>query len=173
MREHEATLAISFTSDDGVVFVDGPLTFFTSTSAPIVGFVKRLMRSYLPAEEGSLLRSLEIGQRTPIFLIKDVRQRRYSWYMRIARGRPIDSSLTGIVRLEASSSLELPTARHLADLAAVVLPRFASAYGRDPRAPQNLYPIGGLEQALRHRLGDALLIRRAIEAYLHGREVAA
>jgi hypothetical protein len=47
-----------------------------------------------------------------------------------------------------------------------VLPVFASQPGRDPRAPQNLYPVGALETQLRHRLGDAQLVRRAIEAHL-------
>jgi hypothetical protein len=60
--------------------------------------------------------------------------------------------------------------RSLADLSAALLPRFASSAGRDPRAPQNLYPIGGLENALRHKMGDTLVIRRAIEAHLHGLE---
>jgi hypothetical protein len=168
MRECEAALAASLGDGDATVFLDGPLTFFTTTSAAVVGFVKRLLRSYLPPDKALLLRTLAIGQRTPIFLIKDVSRRRYSWYARIASGRPIDSTLTGIVRLETSSGLDLQTVRRLADLGTAVLPRFASAHGRDPRAPQNLYPIAGLEQALRHRLGDTLLIRRAIEAYLHG-----
>jgi hypothetical protein len=173
MREREAALAVALGAAEGVVFVDGPLSFFASSAAPIVGVVKRLVRSYLPAEKASLLPKLDVGQRTPLFLIRDVRQRRYSWYQRIARGRRIDTALTGVVRLEASSSLELRTARRLADLGAALLPRFASAHGHDPRAPQNLYPIAGLEQALRHRLGDTHLIRRAIEAHLHWREAAA
>ncbi|MCO6502790.1 MAG: hypothetical protein J5I28_06890, partial [Acidimicrobiales bacterium] len=42
------------------------------------------------------------------------------------------------------------------------LPRFASALHKDPRAPQNLYPIGGLERELRHRLGDRDLAVRAL-----------
>jgi hypothetical protein len=58
-------------------------------------------------------------------------------------------------------------ARSLADLSARELPRFASDATRDPRAPQNLVPIGALEARLRHRLGDPTIIRRAIEARLH------
>jgi hypothetical protein len=50
----------------------------------------------------------------------------------------------------------------LADLTATVLPRFASKPHKDPRAPQNLVPIGGLERQLRRRLGDARLIQRAL-----------
>lgn len=173
MREREATLAESLSTDESLVFLDGPLTFFTATKLPVIGFVKRLLRSYLPPEKALLLRSIEVGQRTPLFLIKETRHQRYSWYTRIGSGRVIDSTLTGIVRLETSSALGLGLVRRLADLSTAVLPRFASSYGRDPRAPQNLYPVGGLETALRHRLGDPLIIKRAIEAHLHNLEVAA
>jgi hypothetical protein len=46
------------------------------------------------------------------------------------------------------------------------LPRFASQPQHDPRAPQNLLPIGGLERRLRHEMGDSAFIRRAIEDQL-------
>ena len=42
----------------------------------------------------------------------------------------------------------------LADVSAVTLPRFASSPYKDPRAPQNLTPIAGLERRLRGMLGD-------------------
>ena len=50
----------------------------------------------------------------------------------------------------------------LADRVAATLPRFASEPHKDARAPQNLYPIGGLERQLRHRLGDAAVVYRAL-----------
>ncbi len=50
----------------------------------------------------------------------------------------------------------------LADTTAAVLPRFASEPHKDTRAPQNLYPIGGLERELRHRLGDQALLYRSL-----------
>jgi hypothetical protein len=71
------------------------------------------------------------------------------------------------VRLETAASLDLAAVRALADTSARYLPRFASDPARDPRAPQNLYPVGALETRLRHRLGDSLLIRRATLARLH------
>ena len=43
-----------------------------------------------------------------------------------------------------------------------MLPRFASEPYKEARAPQNLYPISGLERELRRRLGDAELIYRAL-----------
>ena len=51
----------------------------------------------------------------------------------------------------------------LVSAAASMLPRFASSPIRDPRAPQNLLPVGALEQEMKRRLGDPLMIRRAIE----------
>jgi hypothetical protein len=167
MRRAEAALAGMLASEVDIVFLDGPLTFVTSGREPVVGFVKRLLRTYLGAAHAPILRALGVAERTPLFLIQDARAPRFSWYARIAVGRPIDSALTGVVRLETSASLDLARACALADASARELPRFASRSDRDPRAPQNLHPIGALEDRLRHLLGDHLVIRRAIEARLH------
>ncbi len=48
-------------------------------------------------------------------------------------------------------------------MTAAVLPRFASEPHKDTRAPQNLYPIGGLERELRRRLGDQALLFRSLK----------
>ena len=40
----------------------------------------------------------------------------------------------------------------------------AAAGYKDSRAPQNLYPIAGLERALRRRLGDAGVLYRALRS---------
>jgi hypothetical protein len=79
----------------------------------------------------------------------------------------VDTALAGVVRLETSGALDLAQVVALADVSARYLPRFASDPAHDPRAPQNLYPIGGLEARLRHLLGDPLLVRRAIEEQVH------
>ena len=68
----------------------------------------------------------------------------------------------GVVRLECSSDMPVAAAVALANLSQVVLPRFASTEYKDSRAPQNLYPIGGLERQLRRRLGDPQLLYRAL-----------
>jgi hypothetical protein len=68
-----------------------------------------------------------------------------------------------VVRLECSADLPTDQAIQLANLAQVSLPRFASEPFKDARAPQNLYPIGGLERELRHRLGDPGLLRRELQ----------
>jgi hypothetical protein len=172
MRQSEAGLAERLSAEVDVVFLDGPLTFLTANArGKVVGFVKRQLRTYLEPGAHGLLPKLDVGERTPLFLIGG-KDPRYSWYARIAWGRPIESSLTGVVRLEAPAARGKEEARTLADLSARELPRFASDAARDPRAPQNLYPIGGLEARLKHRLGDPTVVRRAIEAQLH-REVTA
>jgi len=174
MRRSEAALASELAAGGGLVFLDGPLSFLEFTQQPVVGCVKRLLRSYLPVEAGALLPGLGVGERTPLFLIRDASGRgsRYSCYTRLGSGRTIDAALAGIVRLEVLAGLGLAAARAAVDSATALLPRFASDAAHDPRAPQNLYPIGGLEARLRHLLGDPLIIRRAIESQLHQEAVA-
>lgn len=171
MREAEAALAeatlTAGTAD--LVVSDGPLTYFEA--GPALGMVKRQTRSYLDPERSRVLTQLGVGQRSPIFKLGEQRLERYSWYLRLADPRAIDGAMTGIVRLEVASREGLDAARRLADLAGGVLPRFAPRPGRDPRAPQNLFPISALESVLRHRLGDATLVRRALEARIYSEVV--
>ena len=167
MRRSEAALAERLAPERDVVFLDGPLSYVTQAYGPLVGYVKRLLQNYLEPEPAALLRRLEVGERTPVFLIEGARAARYSWYLRIGRGRVVDTALAGVVRLETSGALDLARVTALADLSARYVPRFASDPARDSRAPQNLYPIGGLEARLRHLLGDPLLLRRAIEEHVH------
>lgn len=162
MRRAEAELGAAAAGRCEVLFVDGPLSSLVGEGA-VVGYVKRLLRPYLPAAQQTLLPQLQLGERTPLFLVRGAPLDRYSWYLRIGSGRAIDSPWTGIVRCEASARPGLAAAAALADRSAQELPRFASDPLRDPRAPQNLFPIGALETELRHRLGDPLLLRRALE----------
>jgi hypothetical protein len=94
-----------------------------------------------------------------LFTIADYR--RYSWYVRLAR-LPGGHSWTGIVRCEASRHLPLVDVVSIADRTAALLPLVASEPHIDPRAPQNLVPIGALERQLRHRMGDSGLVYRAL-----------
>jgi hypothetical protein len=89
----------------------------------------------------------------------------YSWYLRLANRRAIDHPWAGLVRIETSDAVGLTPAVQLADVTTQHLPDFASSPIRDPRAPQNLYPIGALEDRLRRQLGDADFIRRHIEMH--------
>ncbi|MDQ4095419.1 MAG: hypothetical protein M3174_04335, partial [Actinomycetota bacterium] len=57
-------------------------------------------------------------------------------------------------------------AAEIADIVACHLPTFAGRPGVDPRAPQNLTPVGALEQRLKHRLGNSTFVNRALTAHL-------
>ena len=86
------------------------------------------------------------GERSPVFRLGTA-WGGWSWYLRlpVAIGAP----WAGIVRVECSADLPVEAAIELADLSLVTLPRFASTPYKDPRAPQNLIPIAGLERRLR------------------------
>ena len=155
MSELEATLAGEHDVD--LVVVDGPLRVNGLRHA--VGYVKTHHVSYLPAEVDHVVAALAPGQRTPVFLTTG-RWARFSWYVRLPGGE--GHSWSGIVRCETTGDLELKEAIALADQVTVVLPRFASESHKDPRAPQNLYPIAGLERELRRRLGDPALLYRGL-----------
>jgi hypothetical protein len=103
--------------------------------------------------------ALRAGQRTPVFHLGTV-WGGFSWYLRLpgASGAP----WSGIVRVECSPDLTPSEAISLADISGVTLPRFASSAYKDPRAPQNLVPIAGLERRLRSMLGDARVLHRAL-----------
>jgi hypothetical protein len=167
MREAEATLAQEVLSRGGaeLVISDGPLTYFAA--GPAIGLVKRQSRAYLDGEHAQVLGRLTVGERTPIFKFGEQRLERYAWYLCLAPRRAIDGAMASLVRLEVLTTEGIDHARELAGLTGAVLPRFAPTPGRDPRAPQNLYPVGALESKLRHRLGDPALIRRALETAIH------
>jgi uncharacterized protein len=166
MRQLEAKIAESVLTEHSIVFIDGPLAYTTSLG-PAIGVIKRITQPYLDADRFGLVASLPVGHRTPLFLISDGKRDRYSWYLRIGKGRVLDHALAGVTRLEVRATAGLETARNLANTSAVALPLFASSPVRDPRAPQNLVPIGALEQELRRRMGDPLMIRRAIEKRIY------
>ena len=166
MRTEEASLAESVSSESACVFADGPLTYFTTFNLSTVGVVKRLFKSYLDAQSFALVYQLAVGERTPIFAITDGKYDRYSWYLRVGKPRTMDHAAAGVLRLELRSGVGLSRAIELADLSATCIPAFVAESFRDPRAPQNLLPVGSLEQELRHRLGDGLTIRRTIEESL-------
>jgi hypothetical protein len=143
---------------DELLVVDGPLGDRRHI-AGAVGYVKAHHVSYLPTAEQAVVAALAPGQRTPLFAVGD-RRFRYSWYLRLPG--PATHPWWGIVRCEASGDLGRDEAVAVADRVAATLPRFASQPHNDTRAPQNLHPIAGLERELRRRLGDALLLERAL-----------
>lgn len=148
--------------EDDLLVVDGPLRGRTHL-ARTVGYVKTHQKSYLQAPQAEVVASLGPGQRSPVFKM-GTSWERLSWYLRLPGASRAPWS--AIVRLECSADLPAADAVALADVTAQVLPRLASAPHKDPRAPQNLVPIGGLERQLRHRLGDAALLYRALRGAL-------
>ncbi len=142
---------------DMVVF-DGPLRGRADQEG--VGFVKTQHVQYLPDREQRLLAVLRAGQRTPVFLIGGSGFTRWSWYLRLPG--PVVHPMSGIVRCELAGLGTAQQAARRADTVTATLPRYASEPHKDARAPQNLYPIAGLEHELRRRLGDRHLMERAL-----------
>ncbi len=172
MRANEAAVAREVERDTELVVVDGPLTFDAANAAPALGFVKRIQNVYI-GKETRVLASLRRGERSPLFAIRGTKRFPVlSWFLRI--GTPVagESELTGLVRVEVSERVGLAEARRLADVAAKVLPSLIPGRGRDPRAPQNLLPIGALESHLRRCMGDGRLVRRHVQSFLARGEAA-
>ena len=138
--------------------VDGPLSGRQNVRGA-VGYVKTHHTAYLPPVVEGVIAALGAGERTPVFVTQTTWSR-YSWYLRLPHGT--GHPWAGVVRLEAAADLPIEQVTALADRTAATLPRFASQPHRDPRAPQNLLPIAGLERALKRRLGDAGLMERRL-----------
>jgi hypothetical protein len=160
----EVQLALTFRAEhpagDDLLVVDGPLRGRTHLDRT-VGYIKTHHASYLPAGQAAVVAALRPGQRTPAFAM-GTSWRRISWYLQLP-GTP-GVPWSGVVRLECSAELPAAQVTRLADLTARLLPPLASSPHKDPRAPQNLVPIGGLERDLRHRLGDQQFLYRALRA---------
>jgi hypothetical protein len=150
-----------------VVFADGPLHFNGGDpKAEVIGVVKRMVSAYLTGAPAALLPKLRPGERTPLFALGNNVVDRFAWYVRLI---PQDASwheLAGLVRCEVRTDLGLARAAKIADEVACHLPQFAGRPGVDPRAPQNLTPVGALEARLKHRLGSSTVIGRALLAGL-------
>jgi hypothetical protein len=168
LSETEIQLALLFRAahpDAGdLLFVDGPLRGRSHLDRTI-GYIKTHHTTYLPPAQAAVVGALLPGQRTPAFTM-GTSWRRQAWYLRLpgTSGAP----WAGVVRLECSADLPLPEVRRLANLSALLLPPLASSPHKDPRAPQNLVPIGGLERELRRRLGDQQLLFRSLAAAAMG-----
>lgn len=146
--------------DSDLLVVDGPLRGRTHL-ARTLGYIKTHRVDYLPHDLSLVVTALRPGQRSPIFLL-GTSWNRYTWYLRLPG--PAGSPWAGVVRVECSAELTVEEAIALADQSAATLPRFASSAYKDPRAPQNLIPIAGLERRLRALLGDSRLLYRALTA---------
>jgi len=145
-------------SASDLLIVDGPLRGRQHLPR-VLGYIKSHHATYLPPELNALVRALAPGQRTPVFHM-GTSWDRHSWYLRLPG--PAGSPWAGVVRVECAADLPVAEVTRLAGLSQRCLGRFASAPYKDSRAPQNLYPIAGLERELRRRLGDPRLLYRAL-----------
>jgi hypothetical protein len=160
-----AVAGLARAGEGGLLVVDGPLRGRQHLSGAI-GMVKTHHTHYLPLELRPLLRRLAPGERSPAFRVVSGGFARHSWYLRLPGGG--DTPMAGIVRCECSADLAVDVTVHLAGWSALSLPPLASEPHKDARAPQNLYPIAGLERTLRRRLGDPALLYRALRAAVAG-----
>jgi hypothetical protein len=142
----------------GPVVVDGPLKD-GQLRPGFVGYVKTHRTSYGGPRVSEVIGRLAPGERTPLLCLGGPRPR-YTWYLRLPG--PATHSWAGVVRLEIAAELPVADAAALADRLALSLPAFASTPHKDGRAPQNLFPIAGLERQLRHRLGDPHVVVRGL-----------
>jgi hypothetical protein len=167
MRRLEASLVNEL--EGGLVIVDGQIyRGEKSYTAPerVLGYTKTQAAIYLGAEQQALLYELKPYQRTPIFMIPGKAINRpldvFSWYVRLPL-KPTATFYTGasLLRIETISP-EPYQAIRLADLSVSIFCDMASSPAKDPRAPQNLIPVGGLEQWLGRHLGQGEVARRRI-----------
>jgi hypothetical protein len=172
-RQLAARLASSY--PEALIITDGQRPAVGAVTN-VVGYLKTIHVLALSEAQLTVVRQLEAGQRSPLYLIDsgDVSSQKFEWFLRLRDPRPWLYSFAGMVRLQAHAGSD-PQARleavvRLADWLAVVLPRYATLQHQDPRAPQQLLPIRALEPELRRRMGDAQLIRRRIVSYLQGLE---
>jgi hypothetical protein len=173
MRHLEASLINGL--QGGLVIVDGQLfpgDRGFKEPGRVLGYTKTQAATYLGPEEQALLHELKPYQRTPVFSIPGRALGRpvdvFSWYLRL----PLEPSApfygaAALLRVE-SPTAEPAKAKRLADLSASMLGQMASSPARDPRAPQNLVPTGGLEHWLGRHLGQTEVVRRKIMQALFG-----
>jgi hypothetical protein len=159
MRKAEAELAERMMGDGYVTIVDGPLSYLRNLDLPVIGYVKTHHRRLLSLQAHVLVATLGPGERSSLFRLGEDR---YSCYLRLLPVPPGANPWHAIVRLELPQSVGLAAAVAVADRAAALLPRFAGIAHCDPRAPQNLQPVGALEDHLRHRMAPAALAYRAV-----------
>jgi hypothetical protein len=154
----EKTVSAAVARDGELLVADGRLRGRVRL-ANAVGYVKTHHSRYLPERLTAVVTGLHPGQRTPIFTI-GTEFPVHTWYLRLPG--PGESAWAGMVRVECDAELSTDAAVALADISVVTLPGFASTPHKDPRAPQNLVPIAGLERRLRASLGDPRLLHRAL-----------
>ncbi len=159
MRDAEANVAEALCDDGWLTVLDGPLYGIRRhRQFPLLGYVKTHHRRTLAPEAWAQVPGLRVGERSGLFALGEV----HACYLRVGDPGPWASGWSGIARIETPARIGLDEAIGIVDRAAGWLPRFASPFHRDPRAPVNLSPISGLERHLHHLQGDRRLALRAV-----------
>jgi hypothetical protein len=160
-NEHAVRPAGAEKAEDDLLVIDGPLSNRAHLPRTL-GFIKTHRAGYLPATLNAVVANLAPGQRTPVFLM-GTSWERHAWYLRLPSTPDVPGApWAGVVRCEAATDLSQIELTALANLSQTVLCRYSSVAYKDSRAPQNLVPIAGLENTLRHRLGDARVMYRSL-----------
>ena len=156
---------------NALIICDGPRPFGLKETN-VIGYIKTIHDVKVGKSQLELIRQLEEGERSPIYLIEtDDKQRQYfEWFLRLRDPRPWLYSLAGMVRLQAYAGANpeetFETAQIIADWSCLNLRAFASRQHQDPRAPQQLLPIRALENELGRRMGHPQVVRRRITQFL-------
>jgi hypothetical protein len=150
----------------GLLVVDGPVRFLRPHGLPLLGYIKTHWARYLPEGAESLLQALRPGERTPVFRVRRGGRELASWYLRLPLvPEGLRPPQAGLLRVE--TPLE-DSFSELADLSLSLFPLLASHPVKDPRAPQNLTPIGALERELARRMGSQEVVDRLLRRHLGG-----
>lgn len=158
--------------ENTLIVRDGPLLYRVyQTPYDTIGYVKTMGKAYLKGENAQVMRSLKVGERTPIFRISNTNGSNLSWYLRSGSNdlnykRLGYHDLHGIIRIDLDAIVPLERAKAIADQSTYLIPYYASHPTRDPRAPQNLTPVGALEKELGRRMGNRELISRRLRNFL-------
>ncbi len=158
MLDLELKVAASLPTTDLLV-LDGPLRGAVKDDQLTLGYVKTHYRAYGNELVSDAVAKLEAGQRTPVFHITRLNTSRLTWYLRLPGERA--HRWADIARCEMPPDPPDGDLTEIANRVSATLLPFATKGHQDPRAPQNLLPIGALERELHHRLGDRGLFLRA------------
>ena len=158
--------------ENTLIVRDGPLLYQVyETPYDTIGYVKTMGKAYLKGDHARVLRSLKVGERTPIFRISHSQGSNMSWYLR-SGSQDLNykqlgyHDLHGIIRIDLDGSVPLDRAKAIADQTTYLIPQYASHPTRDPRAPQNLTPVGALEKEIGRRMGSREIISRRLRNFL-------
>jgi hypothetical protein len=155
-------------TDVQAVITDGSIPYkhqLTAGTGKLAGIIKNVQKAYLQHDQFATVLDLKAAERTPLFEIRysgnSGRSSKMSFFLRLRPIGAFSSNMANLVRIELPV-MGLTDATHLANLASAIAVHYSSNLWGDTRAPQNLYPVGALETALKNRLGDQRFLRSVI-----------